>query len=220
MADTNEPKPTFFKSSLSLSKEPFDLTGSFRPPTVDTLFDIEGNVKPDEARLILLSDTNHENMGVGLSIAQYLTATAKPGDTILLEGAASGERVDLKERPLLQNLPAEVRVIGWDDKDAYVEGERLYGELEQLERELKSDEISGPEKMILRIKRGDLTGRINETVIVRRNQSLVRSLEGMFKGEGHSEKVYVVLGQDHLTADDRVNQFSQTVPHVVLTPKW
>ena len=199
-----------------IHKDPNNLP-HFGVNKVDSMFEVKGNIPLPDARLVFLGDTHHENVGIGLSISQFLTTEVKNGDVVLLEGTESGKKVDTTSNMLLNKLGSGATIIGWDDMQAHQKGDRLYNQLDQLRREYDVA-TSNVEKIVLGEKYSQLQKTIKEVVIEKRNLSLTKTLKSLKLDDPNTKiRCFVVLGENHLTKD--IQEFSDNIPHVILSPK-
>lgn len=189
-----------------------------RTGEVSSNFTITGNSTLTDAKLILLNDKNHQDMGVGLSIVGFLRQEIRKGDMLLLEGYPSGEKVDTSNNPLLRKLDSDVAVIGWDDMGLFKKQDGLHNQVEQIDRELSDNKIPNQDRMILGVKKKRLHDEIR-TTIKGRNKGLQDTLESMKTSPSKKiKRHFVVLGENHL--DEDLMQYSKKHPHVILTPKF
>ncbi len=174
---------------------------------------------PPSAKLTYLCENPHNDARVVLSIAQYLAETASAGDVILVEGYPSGVDVDREKAESFGMLPEGVNIKGWDNMQLFEEGNKLYDELDRINAELKSFQIPDEEKTTLKVyKSGDLLPRIQQTVIKKRNQSLMQTVDVLRK-ENTDRRIFVVLGVNHIDKDPELVQYSEKFPYAVFKTK-
>jgi len=190
-------------------------------PTWEQLFDITGNTSPETARLLILCEgTGHSDLIDNLLIKNYLSANVRTGDIVLVEGNPAEQVVNRDEDKRFDFLPEDVIVMGWDDLQLFAEGDRLYNELDRINRELKSAEVPEAEKITLRIERnGYLLPQIKDVVICQRNQRLIQTLEHLSQeDEAGIRRVFVLAGANHVK-DEQLLEYSAKQPYSILITK-
>lgn len=180
------------------------------------IFEIKGNSPPSNAKLTYLCESLHRDIRAGLPIIQYLMEVPREGDVVLVEGYPAGEEVDRAKTERFGAFPEGVAIKGWDNMRSFVEGNKLHDELERINIELQSPQIPEEEKVTLRIyKNGDLLPRIQRTVIKKRNQSLMQTIEAL-RQENTDRRIFVVLGVNHIDKDPELLQYSEKVSYAIL----
>ncbi len=178
---------------------------------------LDGNSTLTKAKVIALGDV-HQSPFNAAAIVDFVNQYGRKGDIVLVEGLGQMKTITADKTPFI-GIKSELKLLGWDNIEALRDSHFMVKRLLRLNQEIEVEK--DPVRHDQLVEKFEVMSRIHDkTSIQKRNQSLLETLELVQSEITGEQRVFVIAGSRHFSADPVLMEGLAGFPYLCLMPRY